>query len=285
MPDKLYTLVTGASEGLGKAFALECAKRGRDLVLVALAESGLDNLAAFIRKNFPVSVLVFEMDLSDPASCQMLFAEVNNQSICLQMLINNAGIGSTISFSESSIEFYERQIKLNVLATTIITRLFIGNLECHTPSYILNVGSMASFFFLPRKQVYGATKSYIHYFSKSLRKEVRRNGIQVSVLCPGGINTNLSVTLLNRTGSWLSQQAVLNPERVAEIAMNGLLKGKPVIIPGTINNLFMFLDKILPEFIKNPITRYGINKLRVDGRYAKLLKKGSADPVGIGRVA
>ena len=285
MPDKLYTLVTGASEGLGKALALECAKRGRDLVLVALPESGLDNLAAFIRKNFPVFVLVFEMDLSDPASCQTLFSEINNQSICLQMLINNAGIGSTISFSESSIEFYERQIKLNVLATTIITRLFIGNLERHTPSYILNVGSMASFFFLPKKQVYGATKSYIHYFSKSLRKEVRGNGIRVSVLCPGGINTNLSVTLLNRTGSWLSQQAVLNPERVAQIAMNGLLKGKPVIIPGRINNLFMFLDKIFPEFIKTPITRYGINKLRVDGRYAKLLKKGSAGPVGIGRVA
>ena len=285
MPDKLYTLVTGASEGLGKALALECAKRGRDLVLVALPESGLDNLAAFIRKNFPVSVLVFEMDLSDPASCQMLFSEINNQKVCLQMLINNAGIGSTISFSESSIEFYERQIKLNVLATTIITRLFIGNLEHHTPSYILNVGSLASFFFLPRKQVYGATKSYIHYFSKSLRKEVRGNGIRVSVLCPGGINTNLSVTLLNRTGSWLSQQAVLNPERVAEIAMNGLLKGKQVIIPGRINNLFMFLDKIFPEFIKTPITRYGINKLRVDGRYAKLLKKGSAGPVEIGRVA
>ena len=84
------------------------------------------------------------------------------------MLINNAGIGSTIPFGEGSLELYEKQIKLNVLATTIITRLFLDNFERNTPSYILNVGSMASFFFLPKKQVYGGTKSYIHFFSKSL---------------------------------------------------------------------------------------------------------------------
>jgi len=285
MLEKSYTLLTGASEGLGKALALECAKRGMNLLLVALPQSGLGNLAGFIRKNFPVAVLAFEMDLSDPGSCQQLFEEVNSKGICLQMLINNAGIGGTVLFGESGTEYYEKQIKLNVLATTILTRLFLGNLERNSPSYILNVGSMASFFFLPKKQVYGATKSYIHYFSKSLRKEVRRNGIQVCVLCPGGINTNLSVTLLNRTGSWLSKKAVLNPEQVAEIAIKELLKGRPVIIPGMINNLFMLFDKVLPEFIKTRITSYGMNQLRPEHHFLELLKKGAAPPVSVGRVA
>lgn len=285
MLNKMYTLITGASEGLGKAFALECAKRDMNLVLVSLPQSGLENLAAFIRKNFPVSVLVFEKDLSDPLSCRQLFAEVRNRDLCLQMLINNAGIGSTAFFNESNIEVHEKQIGLNVLATTLITRLFLANLESNGPSYILNVGSMASFFFLPGKQVYGATKSYIHYFSKSLRKEVRRNGICVCVLCPGGINTNLSVTLLNRTGSWISKLAVLNPERVAKIALNGLLKDKPVIIPGILNNIFMLLDKLLPEFIKTNITNFGMNRLKVDNSYLKLWKRGASVPVKIDRVA
>lgn len=285
MLNKMYTLITGASEGLGKAFALECAKRDMNLVLVSLPQSGLENLAAFIRKNFPVSVLVFEKDLSDPLSCRQLFAEVRNRDLRLQMLINNAGIGSTAFFNESNIEVHEKQIGLNVLATTLITRLFLANLESNGPSYILNVGSMASFFFLPGKQVYGATKSYIHYFSKSLRKEVRRNGICVCVLCPGGINTNLSVTLLNRTGSWISKLAVLNPERVAKIALNGLLKDKPVIIPGILNNIFMLLDKLLPEFIKTNITNFGMNRLKVDNSYLKLWKRGASVPVKIDRVA
>lgn len=285
MLNKMYTLITGASEGLGKAFALECAKRDMNLVLVSLPQSGLENLAAFIRKNFPVSVLVFEKDLSDPLSCNQLFAEVRYRDLCLQMLINNAGIGSTAFFNESNIEVHEKQIRLNVLATTLITRLFLANLENNGPSYILNVGSMASFFFLPGKQVYGATKSYIHYFSKSLRKEVHRNGICVCVLCPGGINTNLSVTLLNRTGSWISKLAVLNPERVAKIALNGLLKDKPVIIPGILNNIFMLLDKLLPEFIKTNITNFGMNRLKVDDSYLELWKRGASVPVKIDRVA
>jgi len=273
MPKKMYTLITGASEGLGKAFALECAKRNMNLVLVALPHSRLDELADFIRRNFSVSVYVFEKDLCDPASCHELFFEVQRHEIALRMLINNAGIGSTIPFGEGTVAMFERQIKLNVLATTIITRLFLDNLEHHTPSYIMNVGSMASFFFLPKKQVYGGTKSYIHFFSKSLRKEVKRDGISVSVLCPGGINTNLSVTLLNKTGTWLSKLSIMDPEQVAPIAISGLLNKKAVIVPGLLNNCFMLLDKLLPECIKNLITNYGIKKLKPEHNYSWLIRK------------
>ena len=273
MPKKMYTLITGASEGLGKAFALECAKRNMNLVLVALPHSGLEELSDFIERNFSVSVHSFEKDLCDSASCHELFFEVQKRGLHLQMLINNAGIGSTITFGEGTIALYEKQIKLNVLATTIITRLFLDNLERNTPSYILNVGSMASFFFLPKKQVYGGTKSYIHFFSKSLRKEVKRDGIRVSVLCPGGINTNLSVTLLNKTGTWLSKLSIMDPEQVAPIAIDGLLKGKAVIVPGILNNCFMLLDKLLPEYIKTMITSYGIKKLKTDDQREWMWRK------------
>ncbi len=285
MHNKMYTLITGASEGLGKSFALECAMRNMNLVLVALPDSGLNELADFIRRNFPVSVITLERDLTEPLSCEGLLSEIQNQDLHLQVLINNAGIGSTIPFAEGTVELYERQIRLNVLATTIITRLFLENLERNTPSYILNVGSMASFFFLQRKEVYGATKSYIHFFSRSLRKGVIRDGIHVSVLCPGGINTNLSVILLNRKLGWLSKLAVMNPEQVAAVAMAGLFKGKAVIVPGVINNIFMVLDRLLPEFVKARITSYGMKNLKVDDRYKRLLMSETAISIAEGKMA
>src|SRR5690606_5513154 len=149
---------------------------------------------------------------------------------------NNAGIGNTLQFGEGCPLFYEKQIKLNVLATTLITKLFLDTLRQNTNSYILNVGSMASFFYLPKKQVYGATKSFIYSFSKSYHKEMRHEGVHVSVLCPGGMNTNTALTLMNRSGSWISRLSVMNPEDVVPIAIDGSLKRKEVIIPGRLNN-------------------------------------------------
>ncbi len=278
MPEKFFTLITGASEGLGKSFALDCARRNMHLILVALPDRGLDRLVDFIRRNFPVSVIAFEKDLTGPLSCHELLMEIQRQKLSLRVLINNAGIGSTLPFSEESVEFYERQIRLDVLATTIITRLFLTNLEQHTPSYILNVGSMASFFFLQQKQVYGATKSYIYFFSKSLRKEVRRDGIRVAVLCPGGINTSVPVTLLNRKLGWFSKLSVMEPERVAAIAMDRLLRGDAVIVPGMVNNFFMLLDKLLPGFVKKRVTAYGIRRLTREEHHIRWMQKGFPSP-------
>jgi uncharacterized protein len=261
MISKPYTIITGASEGLGKSFAIECAGRQMNLILVSLPNSGLHELSNFIRRNFKVSVIAFETDLSVSSACYDLFIDIERLKLPINMLINNAGMGSTGLFDEGSPEFYEKQIRLNVLATTVITHLFIKNLKDETCAYILNVGSLASFFYLPKKQVYGGTKSYVYYFSKSLKKELRNKGVSVSVLCPGGINTNLSVTLINKNSPWASRISIMNPEEVATIALNGLLKGKEVIIPGRLNKFFLFLDKILPPVIKTFMTNRTMKKI------------------------
>ncbi len=187
------------------------------------------------------------------------------------MLINNAGIGSTLLFTEGNIKLFEKQIKLNVLATTLITHLFLGTLKRNSHSYILNVGSMASFFYLPRKQVYGATKSFIYFFSKALRKELQDDNVNVSVLCPGGMNTSLALTLMNKTGNFFSRLSIMNPEDVVPVAIDGLLKGKEVIIPGRVNKFFMLLDKILPERIKRMITNNGMKKVNPDNLLIRYL--------------
>lgn len=264
-------MITGASEGFGKALAIECARRKMNLVLVALPGPELHFLTNFIKRNYPVDVIIIEKDLCKDESCMEVYNVVSALNLQINMLINNAGIGSTVLFEDGSVSLYEKQIKLNVLATTLITRLFLETLKRNTHSYILNVGSMASFFYLPKKQVYGATKSFIYFFSKSLRKELRKNNVHVSVLCPGGMNTNLSLTLMNKTGSWLSRLSVMNPEEVVPIAIDGLLKGKEVIIPGRLNKFFMFLDAVLPEAIKKIITGHGMKKLNSNNSYSRYL--------------
>ena len=261
MRNTYYTLITGASEGFGKALAIECASRKMNLILVALPGFELHSLADFIKRNYCVDVISIEKNLCRDESCSELFNEVTAMNLQMNMLINNAGIGSTMMFEKGSVTLYENQIKLNVLATTLITRLFLENLKQSSTSYILNVGSMASFFSLPRKQVYGATKSFIYSFSKSIRKELEKDKVHVSVLCPGGMNTNLALTLMNKTGNCLSRLSVMNPEDVAPVAIDGLLKRKEVIIPGRMNKLFMFLNWLLPTWIKKIITNNGMNKL------------------------
>jgi short-subunit dehydrogenase len=256
-----YTLITGASEGLGKSFALECASREHNLVLVALPGPELHHLSTYLQKNFNSEVVVIEQDLSLDNSALIVYNRISSLGIEINMLINNAGIGNTRFFEEESTRFFEKQIRLNVMATTMLTHLFIPMLKSNSPSHILNVGSLACFFSIPRKQVYGGTKSFIYFFSRSLRQELAAHNINVTVLCPGGINTNAAQTMLNKSGSWISVKSLMNPEEVAPLALDGLLKKKDVIIPGKLNRLFVLMDRIVPVILKKSIIRNQIGRL------------------------
>jgi short-subunit dehydrogenase len=262
-------MITGASDGFGKALAIECARRGMNLILVALPGPALHHLANFIRKNFFVDVQSYETNLSIESEIHELHSKIVEGRLAVNILINNAGIGNTQMFVETALEFIKQQIKVNVLATTLLTNLFIPELKKHPSSYILNVGSLCSFFYLPQKQVYGGTKSFVHFFSKSLRRELKGEKVSVSVVCPGGMNTNFSTSLINRRGNWLSRMSILNPEQVAPVVIEKMLRGKEVIIPGALNRFSVFLDKLLPVFLKNILT----------DRLMKQLKPSSASTV------
>ena len=257
-----HTLITGASEGFGKALALECASRKMNLILVALPGPEIYYLADFIKRNYKVDVIAIEADLTIEENCIMVFKQVQELGIAVNMLINNAGLGGTMLFSEGSIAFYQKQIKLNITATTLLTHLFLDMLKSNGPSYILNVGSLSSYFFLPKKQVYGATKSFIYSFSKCLRNELHKDEISVSIICPGNMNTNISVTQLLKTSGWLSRHSVMNPEDVAPIAIDGLLNKREVIIPGRINKMFLLLNQLLPSIIKKMIISYQMKNIK-----------------------
>lgn len=263
MRNKLFTLITGASEGFGKALALECASRKMNLILVALPGSGLRHLAGYIEKNFGVEAIFFEHDLTRKDECYKLYHQVSVSGFAVNMLINNAGMGGTHFFDERDTEFYHRQIELNVVAPTLLSHLFLEILEKNTPSYILNVSSLAGFFYMPKKQVYGGTKSYLVSFSKSLGHELKSKNVFVSVVCPGGMNTTPVLILQNKSLKGISRWSVMDPEAVAGIAIKNILKRKELIIPGFWNKFFILLDILMPKWLKTIIIEKQMKKTKV----------------------
>jgi short-subunit dehydrogenase len=257
----LYAMVTGASEGLGKSFAIELAAKEIPLVLVALPNTGLPQLSSFIRKNFAVLVVYFEMDLTDTDKYTALFKTLQEQEIQVNILINNAGIGNWGWFEDKSAGFYKKQIELNVITPVLLTKTFLEQTRKDAPSYILNVGSLGGTFVVPKKGVYGATKSFISYFTKCLRLELSNTNVQVSLLSPGGINTKPELLVLNHSLRGISKATILEPEEVAKAAIKGLLKGKKEIVPGTLNKLLLILNSFLPSFIKESIIKYKLKAI------------------------
>ena len=256
-----YALITGASEGLGKFLAMECARKGMNLVLVALPGSGLNHLRSYIIKTFFVNVVCIETDLSHEKNCYQLYEQVKECQISISVLINNAGIGGTFPFGEKEAGYYSKVISLNVSTPTILCRLFLPDLKLNAPSFIMNVSSLAGILHLPHKQVYGATKSYLVSFSKTLRKELRRENVFVSVLCPGGMNTYWRLTMENRMmGTWISRQSVMEPSDVAAIGIKQMIKKKELIITGFWNRCFLFWNQLFPKTIKDGLMNYQMNK-------------------------
>ncbi len=260
MMKNYFTLITGASQGFGKAMALEFAGRGMNLVLIALPYSGLKELSGFIQNNFNIDVFYIEADLGNVKSYYRVSDFVKEHNIQIKYLVNNAGLLSRGFFEDLSDKFVLKQIEVNVLAPTLLIKLLLKNLKKNAPAGILNVSSMAGFFALPKKQVYGATKAYLLSFSKSLRKELKNDKISVTTVCPGGLNTSAKLCYQNRIVNWITRESVLSPEHAASIAINGMLDGKNIIIPGFVNKCFRIIDKILPAYIKDKMINKEIKK-------------------------
>ena len=259
---RYYALITGASQGLGKAMAIEMAKQQNNLILVSLPNSGQEELSEFLTKNFNIDVHHLELDLSDVTNYDKILEYIDKNKLQLKYLINNAGILSRGSFDSLSSEFMLKQIEVNVVAPTLLIKLFLKNLRNNSPSGILNVSSLAGYFPLIHKQVYCGTKSYLLSFSKSLRKELKQDQISVTAVCPGGLNTTTRLCYQNRILGWIARASVLTPEEAAIKAINGMLHKEEVVIPGFINKCLLIIDKILPQFIKDYLTEQEIRKFK-----------------------
>ncbi len=244
-----YTLITGASMGLGKELAIAFARKGRNLVLVALPGQNLSQLCEEINLAFGVKTVSKECDLTDEkALFEMADDILSNYSI--DQLINNAGVGGTAAFETSSIEYLERIIHLNVRATTLLTRLALPSLKEHKKALIMNIASVAAFGPLPFKTIYPASKAFIYSFSRGLSRELRGTGVKVIVVTPGPFASNPDVTRRIMKQSFIARLGVLSSREITLRILAGAERGENVIVPGIMNRLNRFLIKFTPESVR-----------------------------------
>ena len=246
---KAYALITGASQGLGKALAEECARRGMHLLLVALPGTGLHVLSAEIAARHAVDARYLELDLTDPSGPEQVARWVACRGCSLRFLINNAGASNHGRFEETAIESNELVMDLNMAALVRTTHLLIPALKNNQPSYILNVASLAAIGPMPYMPIYAASKAFVLSFTLALREELHRSGIRVSVLCPGGMPTNRDSAMRIGANGLRGRLSSVRPERVARIALTRTLRGRACIIPGALNKIVAVASNFTPRTV------------------------------------
>jgi len=254
-----YSLITGAAKGLGRAFAYELAGRKFNTILIDLPGTGLDNLCHEIKNISGMDSVYFETDMSIKENIVILAAEINSHYDVF-LLINNVGAGGAQKFDEADVEYINRMIQLNVMATSIMTHQLIPNLKKQDKAYLLNVSSMAAFSPMAYKTVYPASKAYINYFSRSLCEEFRATNIFVSTVCPGPMKTNADTTRRINGQNAVGRLGLLSTKQVAGISVRQLLRRKKVIIPNFANRMNWLVMKIVPSCISLPLISRAMKK-------------------------
>ena len=251
-----YSLITGASSGIGKALAIECARRKMNILLISLPECGLADFSEELKQTYQVKAYFLEVDLTESAGPSEVFEWVEKEGFKVNMLINNAGIGSLGDFSSHSLDKIDYIVRLNIRAVLLLTSSFIPLLRKADKGYIMNVGSILSYAPVPYKSMYGSSKAFVYIFSLALREELRKTNISVSVLTPGPSPTNAEVKSRIESGGFIGKKSILSPDKIARIGLDGLLKGKASILPGALNKMMAFSRFIIPQKLNLRILGY-----------------------------
>jgi short-subunit dehydrogenase len=246
-------LITGASAGIGYEFARQLAKRAGALVLIARRLDRLKELRDELTKKNPnLNVHCRAVDLSQPSEVEELCGWLNREGIAVDFLINNAGLGDRGPFATAEPERLNQMLGVNIGALTMLTRALLPAMIAKKRGAILNVSSSAGFLPIRKMAVYAASKSYVTSFSGSVRGEVRSQGIAVTALCPGPVDTEFS-SVARRS---IAKQPYPSPsfmhmpvEAVVRAGLAGIERNKPLVIPGIVMKIAMFLVRLTPMAI------------------------------------
>lgn len=242
---KNVALITGASSGIGKEFAVQICRRYQkldELWLIARRKERLTELAG----KLPLPVKVIELDLTKPESKSEIHTLLSQESLQIRILINCAGFGKVGRVEQIKEEEQTEMIRLNCLALTFLCKECLPYMK--RGSRIINMGSIASFFPVPEFAVYAATKAYVLSFSRALRAELKGRGIRVTVVCPGPVNTEF-FKIAEETGfhAWYKELLLAEPQRVVAQALEDAQKGQEISIYGGGVRGLRFLAKLLPH--------------------------------------
>ncbi|HWT04775.1 MAG TPA: SDR family oxidoreductase [Xanthomonadales bacterium] len=235
-------LITGASSGIGEAFARALAARGDDVVLVARSAGRLETLAAELTASHGVRAHVLPADLADPGAVDALVASLAARELMVETLINNAGFGTHGEFASLDGARERDEVLVNVLAPVMLTHALLPAMIARKSGAIVNVGSTASFQPVPYMAVYGATKAFVLSFSEALAEEVRAHGVRVVALCPGQTDTAFFEGIDDaRIGR------ARTTKQVVDTALRALKRGRVVAIDGFANYALANSNRLAPR--------------------------------------
>lgn len=237
-----WSLITGASSGIGEQFARQLAKEGSHLVLVARSQGKLDTLAAELTQGYGIQCRVIPQDLSAPGAAGELYQKCRQLGLNIDLLVNNAGFATHGLFEQVSGERQHEEIMLNVAAVVDMTHLFLPGMLNRGAGAVINVSSTAGFQPLPYMAVYGATKAFVLSFTDALWWENRDRGVQFFTLCPGSTETNFFNVVGTEDASIGAKDS---PERVVAITLRAMKKGKQYVVPGFRNYLSAQISRFM----------------------------------------
>lgn len=243
---KSMVCITGASGGLGKAFAVECAQRGWDLFLTDVSKEALNHLAGGLTNTYGVKVICHPSDLTDPSSRMALFEKMRKEGVRFWSLINVAGVDFEGHFAARTPVQIHTILRLNIEATVEMTYMALELRSKGAPFRLITVSSLAAYYPMPVKAIYAASKRFLLDFSLALREEIRPLGGTVTVLCPAGMpTTEINIRGIDAQG-FMGRITTKNVGFVAARTIDHALRGKAVYIPGFLNRLLRLLGSIVP---------------------------------------
>ncbi|MEZ0485317.1 SDR family NAD(P)-dependent oxidoreductase [Fibrella aquatica] len=229
-------LITGASSGIGQELAKLFAQDGYNLVLVARSEDTLHRLSEVFEMNYGTeNTTVIGKDLSEVNAAQEVYDQVKAKGITVDVLVNDAGVSTYGKFAnETDWETEKSMIQLNVVTTTLLTKLFLKDMVARNEGKVLNLASLVSITPFPLQAVYAATKSYVWNLSQSLVNELKDTNVTVTALMPNATDTDF----FNKAGASdiLATEILDDAAMVAKDGYEGLMAGKAKVVPGGVKN-------------------------------------------------
>ncbi len=238
------TLITGASGGIGEAFARRLAAEKHNLFLIARTEKRLHELCDELMLEHQITAHYLALDLNDDDADRKVYAEAERHQMEVEWLINNAGFGSMGEFSQMDLERELEMINLNVSVLVALTHRFLHGMRARKSGTIINVASTAGFQPVPFMATYAATKAFVRSFSEAIAEENRPHNITVTALCPGPTDTNFFNVADAKP---LQVKGMQSPEAVVETALKAVKNKKASVISGWTNYAGAVLGTFAPN--------------------------------------
>jgi short-subunit dehydrogenase len=256
------TLITGASSGIGEAFARRLASEGHNLVLVARSENKLHQLCDELMLKHGITAHYVSTDLTAYGSHDELFRETERHGFEIEWLVNNAGMGSMGDFAEMDLDTAHSMIELNVASLVALTHLYLQGMRRRKSGAVINISSAAGFQPLPFFAVYAATKAFVTSFSEAIAEENRPFGVNVLAVCPGSTKTNFfKAGKIDRPIEVKGQQT---PEQVVDTALRALKLHRRKVVSGFANLVGAIAGGYLPSALTTRIVGRALR-----GKYQK----------------